>query len=404
MEKLQALLDNCGEAVEYMVSGITHVCRDLPKRAPGSEGEREAAEQMAGVLKDECGCTDPMIETFKVHPEFFFAYFYFSMACGLLCAAGWFIHPLICIFFGVLGQLHFIIQFVLYKQLLNPLLPEKESVNVTAVRPCAGETKQRVFLNGHIDAAHEFPLNYRFGGVVFETPGVMAIIGGIYYIVLSIFRLCAAGTWTHTAGLWGLLFVPFFILLAFTFDRKRVVDGANDDLTGCYMSMTVLREMERLGIKLENTELGVILTGSEEAGIRGAKAWAEKHRDDYKDIPTYIICFDTIHDPRYLMVNRKDLNSTVKADTELCDAFMKAAEEAGVPCMDGLVPPLGGSTDSAAFSKGGFRSIGITGLNHVLEDYYHTRRDSYDNLDRTGLENCYRATVTQLDNMERKHG
>ena len=35
----------------------------------------------------------------------------------------------------------------------------------------------------------------------------------------------------------------------------------------------------------------------------------------------------------------------------------------------------------------------VTGLNHKLEDYYHTRRDSFDNLDAAGIESCFRAAV-----------
>ena len=102
------------------------------------------------------------------------------------------------------------------------------------------------------------------------------------------------------------------------------------------------------------------------------------------------------------MVNKRDLNSTLKADVELADLFLKGAENAGVPCKSGYVPPMGGATDSAAFTKGGFRSIGITGLNHKLEDYYHTRRDSYDNLNAEGIENCYKAivhTIRLIDKM-----
>ena len=45
--------------------------------------------------------------------------------------------------------------------------------------------KQRIFLSGHIDAAWEFPLNYRFGGIVVEIPGGMALIGVLYCLVLS---------------------------------------------------------------------------------------------------------------------------------------------------------------------------------------------------------------------------
>ena len=65
-----------------------------------------------------------------------------------------------------------------------------------------------------------------------------------------------------------------------------------------------------------------------------------------------------------------------------------------------MVPLFGGSTDSAAFTQGGFRSVGVTGLNHKLEDYYHTRKDSWDNLNRAGLENCFRATVMLLEELD----
>ena len=60
------------------------------------------------------------------------------------------------------------------------------------------------------------------------------------------------------------------------------------------------------------------------------------------------------------------------------------------------MPLFGGSTDSAAFTQGGFCSIGITGLSHVLQDYYHTRRDSYDNMNEESLENCIKATVMMI--------
>lgn len=393
---MNKLIENSAEAVSYMIREITHICQSIKKRAPGSEGEREAAEYMAGVLKNECGCKDVRIETFREHPAAFYSYFYFSMTFDCLCAAFFFLQPWLSILFGVTALLLFLFQFVLYKQLIDPLFPERESVNVTAVRPCSGEVKQRVFFNGHIDAAWEFPLNYHFGGIVFEIPGVLAILGVCFYITLSVCALCGAGAWARTAALWGLLFVPFFILVAFTYDSRRVVDGANDNLSGCYMGIALLREMERLGIRLENAEVGVILTGSEEAGLRGAKAWAKMHQDDYRDVPTYIICFDTIHDPRQLMVNLKDLNATVNSDKELVELFLSAAQKAGIPCRMGKVPLLGGSTDSAAFTQGGFRSIGITGLSHKLEDYYHTRRDSFDNLNAEGLENCYKATVAFL--------
>lgn len=399
MNILDALYRNSTQAASFMIKEITHICRDMKKRAPGSAGEREAGEYMSDVLKKECGCTDVKVETFKEHPSAFYGYFWFSATFDTLCAVSFFLTPWLSIVFGAAALLLFLFQFVLYKQIINPLFPEKESVNVTAVRPCTEEVKRRIFLNGHIDAAWEFPLNYYFGGVVFEIPGVVAVVGVLFYIALGICSLCGAGHWVHAAAMWGLLFVPFFLLVGCTYNPKRVVDGANDNLTGCYMGIALLREMKRLGVSLEDTELGVILTGSEEAGLCGAKEWCKAHAGDYHDVPTCIISFDTIHDPLKLMVNMKDLNSTISADQELGMLFLHAAREVNVPCAKGCVPLMGGATDSAAFTQGGFRSIGITGLSHKLEDYYHTRRDSYDNLDEVGLQNCYLATIRFIEKL-----
>ncbi len=394
--RFTSLLAASRQSVSYMLRGIAHICHSIPPRAPGSAGEREAAEYMADTLKKECGCTDVRTESFPEHPSAFYGYFYFSMVFDVLCGLCFFLSPWLSILFGCAALFLFLTQFLLYKQIIDPLFPRKNGTNVTAVRPCSGECRRRVFFNAHIDAAWEFPLNYLFGGVVFEIPGVMALLGVLFYIVLSVFELCGAQTWVGPASLWGLLFMPFFLLVGWTYNPHRVVDGANDNLSGCYMGISLLYEMEQLGITLDNTELGVILTGSEEAGLRGAKVWSAVHRNDYADVPTYILSFDTIHDPRFLMVNGRDLNGTTAADPELCKVFLRAAEEADVPCRMGWVPPFGGSTDSAAFIQGGFRSACVTGLNHKLEDYYHTRRDTCDNLNTEGLENCYRATVCFL--------
>ena len=100
------------------------------------------------------------------------------------------------------------------------------------------------------------------------------------------------------------------------------------------------------------------------------------------------------------MVNYRDLNGTVKVDKDVSDLFMEAAKELGIHCSKGMVPPLGGATDSAAFAQAGLRATGITGLNHKLESYYHTRRDTYDNMNEKGLADCYAVSVRVLEKFD----
>jgi len=391
------VLKNSKKSTAYIVDQITYVCRRMKPRSPGSDGEREAARYMAGLLEHECGCCSVDVEPYKVHPASFYWYCRITGILGILACLGFFVHPIISLVPAVLSGLLFLFFFVLYKPVLDPFFPELEGVNVTAVRPCSQEVKRRLFINGHVDAAWEFPLNYYFGGIVFEIPNAMSLAGILVHAVIAVCALCGLGDWTRTVAWCSLIFLPAYVAVGFTYNPRRVVDGANDNLTGCFLGITFLRELEQQGIDLEHTEIGVILTGSEEAGLRGAKAWCSRHKDDYKDVPTYVVAFDTIHDPEFLMVNERDLNDTLDADPALARVFYEACRDVGVPCRKGRVPLFGGSTDAAAFLQSGFRAVAITGLRHNLEDYYHTRRDTYDNLNEEGIDNCYRAMVRMAE-------
>ncbi len=391
------LADHIHDYIEYISREIKHICTKLPKRSPGSDGERQASEYMARALEETCDSV--VVESYKVHPDAFYGWIYFTNTLYLVAIVLLLNQPLISAVLIAAGFLIDILEFVLYKQAVDILFPVKTGYNVTAIKQPKGEIKQRVLFNGHTDAAWEWPINYYFGGIVFEAMALIPTIGAFYYFVLAIISAVCS---TDLFGWWmgGLLFVPFIIAMFFIRNKKLVVDGANDNLTGCYIGIALMKAMHDADIDLEHIEVGVILTGSEEAGLRGAKAWAAKHKDDYKDVPTSIMSFDTIHDPSFLGVNYRDLNGTVVSDKALANKFMDAAATAQIPCKKTMVPLVGGATDSAAFSQAGFRSIGITALNHKLEKYYHTRLDSWYNLNSNGLKNCLLICAEMLEKME----
>ena len=98
-----------------------------------------------------------------------------------------------------------------------------------------------------------------------------------------------------------------------------------------------------------------------------------------------------------MQVNYRDLNSTVKVDKDVSDLYYEACQELGIKCGKGVVPPLGGATDSAAFAQAGMRSTGVTALNHALPDFYHTRLDTPDALNKECLADCFAASVKVLE-------
>lgn len=401
---LKSIIEKKEKYADYMVDEITHICKNLDKRDPGSKGEHQACEYMAEVLKKDCGCERADVESFEENPGSFYGWIYITISCVLISFALYLVAlfkgitwlPWVSIALIIIGLVICVLEFGIYKKAVDFLFPKKTGHNVTAIKKCSGEVKRRVFFNGHPDAAWEWPVNYALGGVGFEGHALICFAGAFYLMIISAISL-ATGTVLRIPGLIGFIFVPFWIGLYFMWNKNRVVDGANDNLSGCYMGISILKALKDEGINLENTEVGVILSGSEEAGLRGAKAWCEQHKGEFDDVPTFIFSYDTIHDPKYLMANYRDLNGTVKADKDVSDLFMEACKELNIGCRKGMVPPMGGATDSAAFAQAGFRATGVTGLNHKLESYYHTRRDTYDNMNKQGLADCFAASVKALE-------
>ena len=392
------IIDKKDEAAQYMIDEITHICTKFEKRDPGSKGEQQACEYMADQMK-ALGCDTVYVDEFKENPNAFLGWIYITITCCFIALATYFFVPAVSIASIVIGLGVCVIQFGLYKKLVDKLFKEKVGHNAAGFKKPTGEVKRRIIFNGHPDASWEWPFKYKFTYLGFDIHMTVCFIGAFYTLAISILRV--AGVFSDglalKLGLAGLVFVPFWFALYWMWNEKRIVDGANDNLSGCYMGIAILKMLKDEGIELENTEIGVVLTGSEEAGLRGAKAWSAAHKDEMNDVPTFVFSYDTITQPEELMVNYRDLNGTVKVDKDVSDLFYEACQELNIPCKKGMVPPLGGATDSAAFAQAGLRATGVTALSHALPDFYHTRLDTPDALNKECLATCFAASVKALE-------
>ena len=395
---LKKLIDKKDEAAQYMIDSITHICTKFEKRGPGDIGEKQACEYAAEQMK-EYGCDRVYVEGFKENPNAFLGWIYITISCCFIAFAGYFFAPIVSIIAIIFGLILCVLQFGLYKKVVDKLFKEKTGYNVAGFKKPTGEVKRRIIFNGHPDASWEWPFKYKFSYLGFDIHMIVCFIGAFYMLIISILKLAGIipEDLAKTLGLVAIAFVPFWFGLYFMWNEKRVVDGANDNLSGCYIGMAILKMLHDEGIEFENTEVGVVLTGSEEAGLRGAKAGAGKHKDEFNDVPTFVFSYDTIAQNDQLMVNYRALNATVKVDKAVSDLFVEACQALDIPVKKGFVPPLGGATDSAAFAQAGMRATGVTALNHALPDFYHTRLDTPDALNASCLANCYAASVKALE-------
>ena len=166
------------------------------------------------------------------------------------------------------------------------------------------------------------------------------------------------------------------------------------------MAVTLMKAFAEEGIDLENIELGVFLTGSKNAGHRGAKALCELYQDDFYDVPTLIYTFDNIHSSEDLQVNYKDMHGFVKANEFIADLMMDAGDAEGVTMKENKIMSPLGATDAGAFRMGKFMSVAITGINAYDDPIYNTTIDTPEALNKEALADCFKVAVKCVEKVE----
>ena len=372
---------------------VADVCELFGARDAGSDGERQAAEYYANRLASVCD--EVKTERFSVSPDANYAWASIVASLALLALAAYFFSALVSLLLTVIGIAVYVIQFVASKHFFDPLYKAKTSQNVTALKNPNGEIQKRIFFVAHVDATKEWTLLYRLGGGAMDYAIISSLVGFVYLLAVNIARWAIVGGIGASiasgdmliAGLVAIAFVPSWIMLYFIINPKRVIDGANEDLSGCEVALALVESMNSEGIAPQNTQVGVILTGSSTVGQRGAEAWCEVHADDFKDVPTIFVCLNTLRETEALRVNTKELNGFVKNDENVVNLIAESAKSLTKGAL------TLGATDSAEFSRHGFKSASITGYSQRCPQYLHTRYDSSDNVNDKCIAKAYEACV-----------
>ena len=384
----------------YMMDGVRHVCGQYKNRLPGSQSERDAQAFFKRELE---GYADEVVmEDFELHPHAFMGFIPLAAALMLL-SVPLFLFSRGSVALAVLGAalpllatLMFLFEFLFYRDFVDFLFPKRVSRNVYAARKPAGEVRRRIIFGGHTDAANE----WRYSWLGEKTAVGLAIFGSVAAMLISLAanvvnavytvaaNEAAASKWEGGWLVWSILLlvcvVPAVAISLFI-NYKIVVDGANDNLSANYVAMSVLKEMRESGLRFEHTEVACLLTGSEEAGLRGAKAFAKAHKAELSDpaVETVFIAMDTLREVEELRVCGFGCTGTVRNDKAVGRLIHDAGLACGVDIPDSELYP--GAIDAEAFSMFGLRASGFTAVSHDAKRYYHTRQDTCDNMDEDCL-------------------
>lgn len=367
---------------DYVIAQSRHVIEHFGPRAPGSRGERKAqayvAQCLAAMDADEVCC-----EGFPVASQAFMRFQTITGWLLLASFAAYWVSPLPALLFSVMGLAVTWFQFIQYRLLLDSLYPTTASMNVFARWKPECAVKRRIILNAHSDAAYEWRYHYRWPRafpwlVRYGLLGLpLAVLFDLIAVVL-VFTMpnSSALLWL---GLVQVLLLPGFVLALFFTDFETTVQGANDNLSGVFIALGVVKALREAGVRVEHTELACLITGSEEAGLRGAKAWAARHAAELDDCETVILTLDTLRDLGHMTVFDRDLNGTVRNDPDFSALVQASAKACGYDIP--LAPIPLGSTDAAAFTQAGLRATALCAMDPAPAHFYHTRRDTVEAMD-----------------------
>ncbi len=392
------------ECSNFAVREIKKVCKEIGPRPAGFDAEKQGqdyVEKLMTPIADEV-----TRENFTLSPKAFMSWvlvdgalLLVAAALGILTLSG--LVPqaetalrIASLVLSVVAIVVLLGEFLFYKKLLDPFFKKAESSNVICKRKASGEVKRRIILGGHMDSAYEWRYTHLGGAKLVTTIVVGAVLSLLLTLGVAIAGFFAEGNAATVVMLvLQILAMPFLVAVMFFVNWKLPVDGANDDLTGVFVSMAALLYLKHNDIRFENTEVIAMSVGAEEEGLRGSKAFGKAHAEEFKNdgIETVFVALDTIRDYEFMGVVTKDMTATVSLDKSACALMKQGAENAGVP-VSFTTTPLG-STDAAAIQQAGIKSVAFTAMDPAPARYYHTRADKADILEMKTIEDTLKIVL-----------
>jgi Peptidase family M28 len=406
----------------YAFDIVKTICTEVGPGLPGSSQERERAAIIEKELESHLGAGNVVVEEFTVAPGAFLGSLPISALFTLIAALlnismGRFtgisprVTAMAALAFSVISVMLFILEYIKYFEFVDPFFKKKQSVNVigTLRKPGTRNVKRLLILSGHHDSALENTW-FRFLGYGFYITVPTIFIGFIAMLAMSIIQL--AGMITGNAAIvrigtlgWVMLAYPIVpsIIFAMFFNRGRknggTVPGAADNLAASALVVAMCRFLVNNPSYIPaDTEIRFVSFGSEEAGLRGSRRYAERHLDDLKRLDARLLNYETVAHPEIAILT-SDVNG-VKNSPEMVKSVVAAAERASVPYKVKSYPTGGGGSDAGPFSQAGLKATTLLPFKvpQQIVAFYHQKWDGPEILTIEPLLNVLKLSFEWIRN------
>jgi aminopeptidase YwaD len=380
---------------------------DYPARIAGTYPCLAAGRRMAALLKSACDSVAE--EDFAMHPQSLWdtgkvvAVAYVGAAL-LLAAGGPFTYGAVLVCW--LGLIYAVTHYILCGKLFDGLFPRAQGCNAAGVLEPADRVKQQILLVGHHDSPYVLSFLLRFQ----KWASLRLLLAVVAYLLLTLAGMAAGAGQALGAGgglpreatligaAVGLVFVgPLYFLVP-----RIPSPGAGDNLNACAMAVQVagyFAAQSRAGRPLRHTRLVFLSADGEEAGQRGAIAYAERHEAELTALPTFVLNVDSVYKVRDLAVLTRDRHGTMPLSARMARECHEVAARLGYSLREMALSPGSGSTDAAAFAQIGVEATSIIGVSAAPGQgrlVYHTPWDTVDAIEPEVVEAVLNIAVNYI--------
>jgi acetylornithine deacetylase/succinyl-diaminopimelate desuccinylase-like protein len=368
----------------------------MPLRGPTKPGERQAAEYLAGRMKD-IGL-ETAIEDYKISPHYYWVYF---THCALAILAGiatiWtrplWIPVLMAVVLAFIS-ISFWGDLTTKFHLIRNIIPRYPSQNVVGVVP-NGSAKKKIIVSAHIDAAKVGELVFnpdldealaKFYKEKFDTtpnvmmPILLTMVGLFAVAVVRAAVPSGAAMWIVTWIIQGICTLGLLIATVSFFDIGigAYVPGACDNLSGIAACMSIAEELASR--PLSNCELEFAAFGCEEAIMMGAVQYMKKHGRELDKENTYFINMESLGYGNVRYATSEGFIHVRPYSEELVAISKELVASGGFDEVGTYEVRLG--TDAMVPLVRGFKAISVMAFNeNNFIPNYHTQDDTPENMD-----------------------
>lgn len=260
---------------------------EWPHRGVGSEEEMEAREALITELSGEFEV--------EISEEGFDApssYLRFLWSMGLTAIGALLLTNIMPFIMVLAGSVAFVSIFLFFDWRLSPLVwwgAKNTTANLVATK---GSGRRLFILMAHLDSAPA-SFAYRPGQVAHFRLSIWVSTGlfglGVLFPVLA---SLGATIDPVTLGASAALILGQLILASMDFWRFGYTPGANDNLSGVAAATSAASHLWRF--MPDDSEVRLVITSAEEAGMLGAQHYWQTYRDELKMRETFVLNLDTV--------------------------------------------------------------------------------------------------------------